>query len=324
MTAWKCRPRLWWLGFWAAGLAWLGGIGQPVLGQSAPSAYRLYKPDGQPATLDDLVGALARTEVVFIGESHDDPGAHTLQLDLLRAAYARYGVDGAAAKRQLVLSLEMFERDVQLVLDEYLAGLIPESQFLSCSRPWDNYQRDYRPLVEFAKAHHIPVVAANAPRRYVNLVGRAGREALTKLSESARAFLPPLPYGPASAAYETKFRHLMSDLHGTSGDGSGDGGRHHPPPLTPMLDAQSLWDATMAHAIAETLAHIPQALVVHINGRFHSEEGLGIPEHLAGYRKGTRMLLVTVVADAADPDLFDVARYGQLGDFIVLSSKPKP
>ncbi|QUW04767.1 ChaN family lipoprotein [Chloracidobacterium validum] len=289
-----------------------------VTGQEAP-AYRLYKPDGQPATLDDLVSALARAEVVFIGESHDDAGAHALQLDLLRAAYARYGADGAVEKRQIVLSLEMFERDVQLVLDEYLAGLIPESQFLACSRPWNNYQSDYRPLVEFAKAHRLPVVAANAPRRYVNLVGREGRDALARLSKTARSFLPPLPYGLASAEYEAKFQRLMTELHGSAG---GDGERRRPN-LSRMLDSQSLWDASMAHAIAEALAASPQPLVLHVNGRFHSEEGMGIPEHLAAYRKGTRMLSVTVVADAGDPEAFDVARFGKLGDFVALSVKPR-
>jgi uncharacterized iron-regulated protein len=258
--------------------------------------------------------------VVFVGESHDDPGAHALQRDLLQAAYARYGASTAAEKRQIVLSLEMFERDVQLVLDEYLAGLIPESQFLACSRPWNNYQHDYRPLVEFAKAHHLPVIAANPPRRYVNLVGREGRDALKKLSQPARALLPPLPYGVASADYESKFRRVMSRMHSPEG---GDGERQMAN-LSRLLDAQSLWDAGMAHAIAEALAQVPRALVVHLNGRFHSEEGLGIPEHLAAYRKGTRMLIVTVVADADDPETFDVARFGKLGDFVVLSARPKP
>ncbi len=322
MTAPARQGHAWRAALLAALLGWLGGSIEPMHGQTpgqtANPPYRLYKPDGQPATLDDVASALARAEVVFIGESHDDPGAHALQLDLLRAAQARYGAD-AARRRQVALSLEMFERDVQLPLDEYLAGLIPENQFLACSRPWNNYQSDYRPLVEFAKAQRIPVVAANPPRRYVNLVGREGREALKKLSEPARAFLPPLPYGAASAAYEAKFQRLMSDAHRADREGE-----RRMPSLARLLDSQSLWDAGMAHAIAETLASVPEALVIHINGRFHSEEGLGIPEHLAAYRKGTRMLIVTVVSDAENPEVLNVARYGKLGDFVALSVKATP
>ncbi|MGQ9897934.1 MAG: ChaN family lipoprotein [Acidobacteriota bacterium] len=314
----KNRPG--WVVYALLGWLVLGGVmSQQAQGQTTSPPYRIYKPDGQPATLDDIVTALARVEVVFIGESHDDPGAHALQRDLLQAAHARYSADAAVEKRQVVLSLEMFERDVQLVVDEYLSGLIPESQFLACSRPWNNYQSDYRPLIEFAKAHRLPVVAANPPRRYVNLVGREGRDALARLSEAARAFLPPLPYGAASAEYEAKFRRVMAEGHGAEG-GHGERPRLN---LSRMLDAQSLWDAGMAHAIADTLAQVPRALVLHLNGRFHTEEGTGIPEHLAAYRKGTRMLVVTVVANADDPETFDVARFGKLGNFVVLSVKPK-
>jgi uncharacterized iron-regulated protein len=42
---------------------------------------------------------------------------------------------------------------------------------LQDSRPWANYVRDYRPLVEYAKAQGLDVIAANAPRRYVSMVG---------------------------------------------------------------------------------------------------------------------------------------------------------
>ncbi len=72
--------------------------------------------------------------------------------------------------------MEMFERDVQIVLDEYLKNYISESHFISSSRAWGNYKTDYRPLVEFAKQNKIDVVAANAPRRYVNMVSRLGKD----------------------------------------------------------------------------------------------------------------------------------------------------
>lgn len=68
----------------------------------------------------------------------------------------------------------MFERDVQEVMDEYLTGCIRQQDMLQDSRPWPNYLSDYAPLVELAKANSIPVIAANAPRRYVGMVGRGG------------------------------------------------------------------------------------------------------------------------------------------------------
>jgi hypothetical protein len=75
------------------------------------------------------------------------------------------------ARRPLILSLEMFETDVQPVLSEYVAGMIPLSDLMKDGRPWSNYMHDYHHLVEVCKQLQLPVVAANAPRRYVSLAG---------------------------------------------------------------------------------------------------------------------------------------------------------
>lgn len=75
----------------------------------------------------------------------------------------------------MVLSLEMFEADVQTVLDEYvLRRAIREQDMLQDARPWRNYAMDYRPLVEYCREQGIRVVAANAPRRYVSLALAGG------------------------------------------------------------------------------------------------------------------------------------------------------
>jgi uncharacterized iron-regulated protein len=75
------------------------------------------------------------------------------------------------------LSLEMFQTDCQTVLNEYLAGFIREKNLITEGRAWQNY-KDYRPMVELAKTAHIPVVAANAPTRYTNMVTRMGLSSL--------------------------------------------------------------------------------------------------------------------------------------------------
>src|SRR5690606_1151623 len=155
--------------------------------------FAVYAADGRPTDLDAVVAALGGADVVFLGEIHNDPTAHALQRRLLEAAHRRYG-----AQRPVALALEMFERDVQLVLDEYLAGLVRERDFLEAARPWSSYATDYRPAVEYAKAHGLPVIAANAPARYVSRVGREGLAGLDALPEAARAFLAPLPLAPPS------------------------------------------------------------------------------------------------------------------------------
>lgn len=285
--------------------------------QAEEPAFEIYNAQGQAVSLADLIDAMREQEVVFIGELHNDPTAHAAELELLRGAFARYGQSGdKSTGRPVALSLEMFERDVQPLLDEYLANLILERQFLAGSRPWNNYQTDYRPLIEFARANKFPALAANAPERYVNRVSRLGRDALKDLSPPARAaWLAPQPYGAASVAYAEKFKRVMSGMP------AGTPGAHGSPHGNPhLLDAQALRDATMAHTIAEHLKQNPHALVVHVNGNFHSEGRLGIPEHLSAYRPQTRFIVVTVAGSEA-PVKIEAESLKQLGDFVIYTKR---
>ncbi len=248
--------------------------------------FAVYTGDGEPATLDDIVARMGGVSVVFLGERHDDPTAHALQLILLQAAHHEFG-----QSRRVVLGMEMFESDVQRVLVEYLSDYIREGDFLKASRPWSNYASDYRPMVEFAKEHGLEVVATNAPARYVSLARRRGLAALDTLM-SSWSFLPhELPVtdishliDPPSSIYEDKFRTEMEEM-GDHGSMPG------MPSVDDMLVAQNLRDATMAFWIKQNLG-TPSPLFLHVNGSFHSDNQLGIPEHLM---PDVPMLVVTMV-----------------------------
>jgi uncharacterized iron-regulated protein len=285
--------------------------------QSVPSSartdYWMYTGGGQPAAMEDVVAAMSAVDVVFIGEEHTDSVAHRLEALLLEETHRQY-----AGSRPVSLSLEMFSRDVQYIVDEYLQGLITEEHFMGSANPWDNYEEAYRPLVEYAREHGLPLLASNAPRRYVNLVARLGPTSLNILSLEAKATLPPLPYRGPSAAYQEKWNRLMTgEPHPqTPSDTS-----HHAaagPGISNMLYAQVLWDAAMAYSIAEHLAGNPNVLVLHVTGSFHVEERTGTPEQLAGYRPGTRILTI-LIRPADDPAHFGAEELTGLGDFIVLT-----
>jgi uncharacterized iron-regulated protein len=203
----------------------------------------------------------------------------------------------------------MFERDTQIVVNEYLAGLITEKKFLDDSRPWGNYKTDYRPLVELAKEKKLDVIAANAPRRYVNMVSRNGRESLNSLSKEAKSFLPPLPYAEPTKAYSDKFKALMG-----------------PSPEAQMgidkiLASQSLWDAGMAYAISQNV--VKNGLIIHLNGAFHTENRLGTVEHLLRYKPKTKVLVVTMRYEENFTN-FDKAKHLNLGDFVILTDAKQP
>ena len=226
-----------------------------IFAQANPEHYRIYDAKGNPATMAQILEAVGNNDVVFLGEMHDDSVGHSLQFEIFKASIDKY-----SANRKITLSLEMFERDVQMVVNEYLTGLITEKKFMDDSRPWGNYKTDYRPLVELAKEKKFEVIAANAPRRYVNMVSRGGREKLNTLSKEAKKLLPPLPYAQASEAYSKKFKALM----GGSPEASVG--------IDNILSSQSLWDAGMAYNISKAM--VKNGLIVHLTAHFIPKIGL--------------------------------------------------
>ena len=273
--------------------------------QTSDADYRVYDAKGNASTLSQIVDAIGKSDVVFLGENHDDAVAHYLQLEIFKKALENY-----AKNRKVSLSMEMFERDVQIVLNEYLKDLITEKKFTDDSRPWNNYKTDYRPLVELAKQNGLDVIAANAPRRYVNMVSRNGRDSLNRLSPEAKKWLAPMPYAQASDAYAQKITALMGGM----------GDSHN---LAKILDSQTLWDATMANSIAEYLKNNKNALIVQLNGSFHSENRLGTAEQLLKFSPKTGVLVVTMKYDD-DFTKFDKSKYENSGDFIILTNSKVP
>ena len=277
-----------------------------ISAQQTEAKHRIFTGGGESSSLEAIIKAAEASDAVFLGEFHDDAVGHRFQLEVFEAAIREIG-----AKRPVALSLEMFERDVQTVLDEYLAGLISEDHFLRSSRPWPQYKTDYRPLVELAKQNKLAVIAANAPRRYVNMVARLGRGSLDKLSPEAKTWLPPLPFAEPSEAYSKKFNALM--------------GRIHDPNEAPssILYSQTLWDAAMAHAVAEAIKAKKGTLVVHLNGGFHNESRLGTVEHLFKYKPDAKAVVVTIRYEE-DFNKFDPEKHKDLGDFVVLTDAAQP
>jgi uncharacterized iron-regulated protein len=313
----------------------------PIQGDTAYVAgeYRVFTGAGQPASIGDIVAEMGRHQVMFVGETHDDPTGHMLEGELLERAYETYGVPGSngGAPRTVALSLEFFQRDVQLILDEYMAGLITEKSFLADSRPWPRYETDYRPLIEFAKQAGLAVIAANAPRRYVTRVSMHGRESLYDLSPEALTYLAPLPYGEPSEGYRDQWIQAISEVMAEEGMKCGlpipepEEGEEPVQPRAPVgshdnmgnqLQGQVLWDATMAYWISEYLRREPDALVLHMVGAFHVARGTGTPEHLEAYLPGTSFMIV-VLRPVEDIETFEAAPDGEWGDFVIQTDEAR-
>lgn len=259
--------------------------------------YKIYDTRIQKeVSTEQIITAVTEADVLFFGEEHSDSIGHYLEQYLFKALHTVYG-------KKTVLSLEMFETDGQLVLNEYLGGQIDETRFTKDIRLWSNY-KDYRPLIEFAKQNRIPVIAANPPRRYVSMVSRKGMDALNDLSKEAKRFLPPLPYDTADGAYRNKFFELLKGAPETQ--------------KNTIYHSQNLWDAGMSYSIHRLLKKHKGRKVFHCVGRFHTDEKLGMAAQLKKRNSKLRILNISCFPDTAfaNPDW---TLFRHLGDFIIIT-----
>lgn len=281
-----------------ATIAAVTALGVTLPAAAAPTFLGLFQMPDRPIAWTDAVQVLTQGDVVIVGEQHDDPETHRIELATLEAM--------VETGRPVALSLEMFEADVQPALDAYLAGTLDEAAFLAQARPWPNYRTDYRPLVTYAKAMHVPVIAANVPRPLAAVVARQGLADLQALpwDQARLAAVPPtVEKGPP---WE-RFQQAMGG-HGGAADA-----------MWHLYEAQSLKDSTMARSIARALTvQVPGGRILHVQGRFHSDFGAGVPAYLRQLvpDRPLRVLTVVPVADAGAVSLEDKAGLADVVGFV--------
>ena len=178
-------------------------------------------------------------------------------------------------------------------------------------------------MVEFAKDNGLDVIAANAPFRYVNIASHKGLQGLMELSERAKEAIAPLPYDTATGAYAEKLMALVPHTPAPKKKDTSSTGLHSPvlsKPSYNIVQGQSLWDATMAYSIYRYKKTHPDARILHLNGRFHTEEYFGIVQRLDDYDPGIKTLVITGESSAKGfPDI-EFSKYSHLGDYIIFTN----
>lgn len=265
--------------------------------QENTTPYKVYDTRKQKViSVNDIITDMQNADILFFGEEHNDSIGHDLEMEIFRKLSIKY-------PQKIALSMEMFHTDVQLILNEYLADLISEKNFMKEGRAWPNYN-DYKPLVELAKSNRLQIIAANAAARYSNAVTKSGLEILSKFPKESMGILPPLPIDTATGRYYQKF----TDLLGGHSMGS-----------MKVYQTQNFWDATMAWSIAKFAKVNKGFKVLHLNGRFHSDEKLGTLAQLHQYAPKLRILNISAFADASfsNPDW---QKFKSLGDYVIITN----
>lgn len=256
-----------------------------LLAQKKP-AYQLFNAKGKSKSYKKLLKEVAKADIVLFGEHHNNPICHWLQLELIQDSEP-----GA-------IGLEMFERDQQHMLSQYVASKVDEATFAKSGQFWSNYETDYKPIIENGRAKNIPIIATNIPRKYASMVFRGGFEVLDTLSAQEKNWIAPLPvtYDKNLPGYQ-KMLDMMPGGHG---------GENFP-------KAQAIKDATMAYSILENFKD--GQLFIHLNGSYHSDNFEGILWYLKQAKPNLNYLTITTVEQSEIQQLTE--EHKGIADFTV-------
>lgn len=252
--------------------------------------YKIYTQKGKEVSIEQVVKNVVNADVVLFGEFHNNTINHWLQLQVLKEL---------SKQKSVVFGLEMFERDQQEVINQYLDNIINEKQLDTLTRFWGNYKTDYKPMVTYAQMNQIPIIATNVPRKYASLLFKNGEKALMDLPSEEKQFIAPLPfpYDAELPAYKAMLDMFSDASHANEN----------------FPKAQAIKDATMAYSIIENLNK--GDVFFHINGSYHSNNYEGIVWYLKEYKKGLKIKTLTVVEV---DDVHDVKKDDlKLADYII-------
>lgn len=215
-----------------------------------------------------LVERLAAAPRVVVGERHDNPDHHALQLWLLRAL--------AAQRPQGSLLLEMLTPDQQVKVDEVraaiAAGQAPQDMLRALAWQPGWAWSLYGPLVQHALRQPYPLLAANLERREIMQV---------------YVQVPQLE-GQASTAHPVRdalFEQIRQSHCNLLPESQ----------LPAMLAVQQQRDRRMA----EALLAAPQPSLL-FAGSFHARRDLGVPLHMQDLR-AEQGLQVLILAQVGSP-----------------------
>ncbi len=220
--------------------------------RSDARAVTILSGDGSgEVSWSDAIAKMADADVVLMGEVHFHELGNAVQQEMFE--------DILTADPRAQLSMEFFERDQQVAIDDYLTGVTDRAGFeKAADRNPGNNPRGHARMIDAAKEAQRPVIASNAPRRYVKLARTDGFERLRELKPDQRALFT-IPTQTAQGAYRDRFIDAMGGMASHGGADMIEG----------FLRSQAVWDATMAQSIIDNLnAGTP---VVHVVGFFHAQ-----------------------------------------------------
>jgi uncharacterized iron-regulated protein len=246
--------------------SWLGLM---PIAFAADIPGRFSDGQGQLVTTPAMIRQLESADVVYLGETHDRARDHATQLAIIQTLHDR--------QPDLAIGLEMFQRPYQQLLDRYIAGDLSEADLRDRSEYDERWGFDwelYAPILRYAKAQKIPLIALNTPTEVTRKVSRQG---LNRLNWSDKRFIPPLSAIQMTPdAYRKMLAAIFTSMHPA-------GKTTDPDRFERFFQAQVLWDETMAERIAQTPRPMTDRrlkTIVVLVGQGHLVYRYGIPDRV--------------------------------------------
>jgi len=260
------------------------------------------------SSFDRIIDKLNQARIIYIGETHTSFADHMLQLRIIEALHAR--------DPNLVIGMEMFPASKQRPLDQYILnnGDNDEQTFLKESdyfKVWSYDYRFFRDIINFAKTNGLPVRGLNLNKEIVANVFRSGNT--DSLEEAARLSLPT-ERNLDMDGYRERLT-MMHDIHiqGSHGEGNTAG----------FLQAQALWDESMAENIANYMRDNPNKKMVVLAGTEHTRKDSGIPPRVKRRIDIKQSSVLNITNADNRKNLTQVADYFFISDPAILPESPK-
>jgi uncharacterized iron-regulated protein len=234
-------------------------------------------------TLSDVIESVSDKKIVYVGEVHDVFAHHAVQLDIISGMYRK--------NNKIAIGMEMFQKPFQKLLDRFIDGKMGEREFLRQSEYFKRWGFDYnlyKPILDFARAECINVIALNLQREIISSVSHNGIDSLS--AEEKKEIPTDLDF--SDIEYRKRLENIFS-MHKDSEERNFDY----------FYQSQILWDETMSQSIDNFLSEYPDYQIVVVAGQGHLMYGSGIPKRT--HRRNSHDYAIVLIDAEVEKDIAD-------------------
>jgi uncharacterized iron-regulated protein len=247
---------------------------------------------GEPVSYEYFVNDLKGVQVIYVGERHNEPSHHNIQLKLIKEIFK--------ANQYISVGMEAFDRSYQQILYLWSDGELSEEKFMEKMHWYANWKFDfelYKEILLFIKDNKIRLVGLNLPFHIPSKIAIGGIESL---SDDDKKHLPKEI--DTSDSDHKAYLEKIFEKHKVKGREKFDN----------FYMAQCVWEEIMAESISQNLKGNPMIVII---GNGHIIHKFGVPDR-AFRRTGALFKTIFLAPAGSEAEL-------SFADYIWVTSSSK-